>query len=36
MQVEAAEKMDELLTLIEVGDELKKIKESEYKYDTSR
>jgi integrase len=36
MQEEAAEKMDELLTLIEVGDELKKIKESEYKYDTSR
>jgi len=36
MQVEAAEKMDELLKLIEVGDELKKIKESEYKYDTSR
>ena len=32
MQEEAAEKMDELLTLIEVSDQLKKIKEPEKKY----
>lgn len=32
MQEEAAEKMDELLTLIEVSDELHKIKETGNKY----
>ena len=35
MQEEAAEKMDELLTLIEVSDELKKIKEPEKRYKDS-
>ena len=35
MQEEAAEKMDELLTLIEVSDELKKIKEPKKTYEAS-
>jgi len=35
MQEEAAEKMDELLTLVEVSDEIKKIKESGSKYEVS-
>jgi integrase len=35
MQEEAAEKMDELLTLIEVSDQLKKIKEPQKKYKDS-
>ena len=35
MQEEAAEKMDELLTLIEVGDQLKKIKEPTENYKNS-